>query len=110
MATAERTADFESTALNPIEVEIVYATLDTIWRRNLQLVAGTVVNDALMISGFFDQFPDYSADTVQVGIYGQLCTLNRSLISGDRIEVYRPLVFDPMESRRRRARHRQRTR
>lgn len=100
----------ESVASNLIDIEVVYAKPQTIWRRNVQLAPGAVVRDALAYSGFFEQFSAYSADTVQVGVYGQLCTLDRPLVSGDRIEVYRPLVFDPMESRRRRAQHRQRIR
>jgi len=110
MAIIECTDDSGSAAPDQIDVEIVYAKPETIWRRNLQLAAGTVVRDALTYSGFFEQFSDYSVDTVQVGIYGQACSLDRPLVCGDRIEVYRPLVFDPMESRRRRAQHRQRIR
>lgn len=110
MATAEPNGDSESAALGLIDISIVYAKPEAIWCRNLQIADGTTVRDALTDSGFFDQFPDCSIETIRVGIYGQLCALERTLAHGDRVELYRPLVFDPMESRRRRARHRQRTR
>lgn len=90
-----------------IDVELVYARPESVWRHTLRLVSHSTVRDALELSGFFDQFRDYRIDTVTVGIYGQMCALDRKLKHDDRIEVYRELVFDPMESRRRRAKHRQ---
>ncbi len=90
------------------DIEIVYAAPESIWRHSVQLPTGSTVHDALRASHFFDLFPAYSAETVQIGIYGQECALDRVLMHNDRIEIYRPLVFDPMESRRRRAQHRQR--
>lgn len=75
----------------------------------MQLTSGATVQQALTQSGFFSEYPDFQPTTIKVGIYGQQCTLDRVLHDKDRIEIYRPLVFDPMESRRRRARHRQRT-
>lgn len=92
-----------------IRVEIIYARPEGVWRRQLQIAASSTVQQALVLSRFFDEFPDWNSETVQVGIYGQQCTLDRVLNNHDRIEIYRPLVFDPMESRRRRALHRQRT-
>jgi putative ubiquitin-RnfH superfamily antitoxin RatB of RatAB toxin-antitoxin module len=40
-------------------------------------------------------------------VYGERCDARRVLREDDRVELYRPLVFDPLESRRRRAAHRQ---
>lgn len=85
----------------------MYARPEFVWRHALQLAPDSSVQDALELSGFFQQFPDYSIDTVRVGIYGQSCALDRQLKHNDRIEIYRALTFDPMESRRRRAQHRQ---
>ena len=44
------------------------------------------------------QFKDFS-----IGIFGELCELNRKLSEGDRIELYRPIIEDPKEQRRKRA-------
>lgn len=95
--------------MTQIDIEIIYAAPESIWQHRLQLPPGSTVNDALGASHFFDLFPAYSTETVQVGIFGQQCALEHELAQNDRIEIYRPLVFDPMESRRRRAQHRQRT-
>lgn len=108
MPTADISSEVGGATTVSIDVEIIYAQADSIWRQRLTLPAPSAVRDALVQSQFFTNFPDSSIDTVQVGIYGQKCTMDRQLITNDRIEIYRPLVFDPMESRRRRARHRQR--
>src|SRR5690554_5416497 len=84
-----------------IDVELVYARPESVWRHTLQLAPHSTVQDALELSDFFEQFRDYCIDTVRVGIYGQSCPLNRPLQQDDRIEIYRELDFDPMESRRR---------
>jgi len=103
-----KTAVAHSSAV--IHVQIVYAQPLEIWMRDLRLARDSTVDDAIQRSHFLDIFPEYSIHTIQVGIYGQPCALTRQLTDNDRIEIYRPLVFDPMESRRRRARHRQRRR
>jgi putative ubiquitin-RnfH superfamily antitoxin RatB of RatAB toxin-antitoxin module len=38
-----------------------------------------------------------------VGIFGQICDLEKILNAGDRIEIYRPLQKDPMDARRQKA-------
>lgn len=93
----------------PISIEVIYARPGSIWRQSLQLTSACTVQQALILSGFFDDFPECQLATIKVGIYGQQCALDRVVLDKERIEIYRPLVFDPMESRRRRARHRQRT-
>ncbi|MEZ5475179.1 MAG: RnfH family protein [Steroidobacteraceae bacterium] len=45
-------------------------------------------------------------DTADVGIFGELCDRETIARDGDRIELYRPLLVDPKESRRVRARRR----
>jgi putative ubiquitin-RnfH superfamily antitoxin RatB of RatAB toxin-antitoxin module len=41
--------------------------------------------------------------TQPVGIYGKKKTLETELRALDRVEIYRPLVADPKDSRRKRA-------
>jgi putative ubiquitin-RnfH superfamily antitoxin RatB of RatAB toxin-antitoxin module len=86
-------------------VELVYAQPTRIWSCQLSLPVGSTVAFALQASGFFRLFPDYPADSLRVGVFGRECTPEQELFNGDRLELYRPLVFDPMESRRRRAAH-----
>lgn len=92
--------------MDTIQIDLVYAEPTRVWLRTLVLPQGSTVADAITASGFSDAFPDYPLGELKVGIYGQLCESDRLLCDQDRVEFYRPLVFDPMESRRRRALHR----
>jgi putative ubiquitin-RnfH superfamily antitoxin RatB of RatAB toxin-antitoxin module len=38
-----------------------------------------------------------------VGTFGKLITLDTKVNTGDRVEIYRPLIADPKEQRRKRA-------
>src|SRR5690606_42087026 len=60
------------------------------------------LHDALPISAF----PGLDPWACGVGIFGRQCRADTPLADGDRVEIYRPLTYDPMVSRRRRAEHR----
>lgn len=87
-------------------VEVLYARPGAIWRRSVELPSGATVAQALDASGLLLSFPEFGAHPPPAGVFGRICATEQTLAPGDRVEVYRPLVFDPMESRRRRARHR----
>ena len=89
-----------------INVQLVHAEPHRFWQRNLHLPAGTTAAHALDLSGFARDFPDFPLDALTMGVYGEICAPERHLADGDRLEIYRPLSFDPLESRRRRAVHR----
>lgn len=89
-----------------IAVQVVYALPDHVWRRDLTLPADATIAHALDASGFWTHHPELVPDALPVGIFGQVCEPQQRLQDGERIEIYRSLVFDPMESRRRRAVHR----
>ncbi len=93
-------------AIAAIAVRLVYAQPDSVWQADLELPCGATVAQAIDASQFPRLFPNYPRDALAVGIYGQVCGTDRVLAEGDRIEIYRPLTFDPMESRHRRALHR----
>lgn len=86
-------------------ISIVFATPVQFWRQYLEVDAGTTVAQAINLSSFATDFPEYTDHMPDVGIYGVLCDANRILKANDRVELYRPLVFDPQQTRRRRAEH-----
>jgi len=88
-----------------LSIEVCHAHQAGIWHRALTLPGGACVGDALEQSGFCLAFPDVDPARAGVGVYGVRCDIGHVLHDGDRVEVYRPLVFDPKESRRRRAQH-----
>jgi hypothetical protein len=38
-----------------------------------------------------------------VGIFGKATKLSSQVVGGDRVEIYRPLIADPKEARKKRA-------
>lgn len=88
-----------------MRISIVFATPIQFWRQYLDVAPGTTVAQAVSQSNFAKDFPEYTDHMPDTGIYGILCEPNRELKPYDRIELYRPLVFDPQQTRRRRALH-----
>ena len=48
-------------------------------------------------------FSEVKFKDLAIGIFGELCELSQKLSDGDRIELYRPIMEDPKEQRRKRA-------
>ncbi|NLY64311.1 MAG: RnfH family protein [Alcaligenaceae bacterium] len=77
-----------------------------VWRTNLSVPPGTTIAQAIDLCGMANEFPDIDIATLGMGIFGIKQPPGHVVSDGDRIELYRKLVFDPKESRRRRAEHR----
>lgn len=84
-----------------IAVEVVCALRERQIVIELSVPAGTSVRAALELSDVRDRV-GVSGDA-QVGIYGRVVTRETILRDGDRVEIYRPLIADPKQVRRRRA-------
>lgn len=91
-----------------IRVEVIYACPAQVWCKPLDLPTGATAWQAVAASGVLQAHPELKSAELKLGIFGRICVPHQVLQPGDRVEIYRPLVFDPMESRRRRQRHRQR--
>ena len=86
-------------------VEVGYALPDASFLVQLDVAAGTTIAQAIAASGVLARFPEIDLAHNKLGLFGKLKPADTVLRDGDRIEIYRPLQADPMESRRRRARH-----
>jgi putative ubiquitin-RnfH superfamily antitoxin RatB of RatAB toxin-antitoxin module len=69
----------------------------------MQVEQGTTIGEAIERSGVLAAFPEIDLATQPVGIYAKKKALDTPLRERDRIEIYRPLVADPKDSRRKRA-------
>ena len=86
-----------------LTVELVYVPVDQqTLRLQLTLAPGATVADVLLQSAWLQRYPEIQG--LSVGIFGTQVSLNRLVKSGDRVEIYRPLIIDPKEKRRQRAR------
>jgi putative ubiquitin-RnfH superfamily antitoxin RatB of RatAB toxin-antitoxin module len=84
-------------------VEIIYATIDNQSVITLEFKAGDTINDVIIASGLLNKYPEIDLNVNKVGIYNQIKKLDEWVKCGDRIEIYRALIADPKEVRRKRA-------
>lgn len=89
-------------------VQVCYATPDCEILLDLLVVDGTTVHQAISQSGILERYRDIDLTVCRVGIYGKLKTLETPLREHDRVEIYRPLIADPKDTRRRRAKKKER--
>ena len=69
----------------------------------MEVAPGTTLMEAINSSGIRDQVPGIEVNEARLGIFSRKKSPNYVLQNGDRIEIYRPLLADPKEIRRRRA-------
>lgn len=86
-----------------VRIELVYALPAAQEALELELPEGATIRRALELSGLLDRHPDIGRDALAVGVYGRTASADTMLKDGDRVEIYRPLVADPKQARRRRA-------
>ncbi|OBT16819.1 RnfH family protein [Vibrio sp. UCD-FRSSP16_10] len=86
-----------------IHVEVVYALPFE------QRVVALVVNKEMTVeqiierSGILKLFPEIDLAVNKVGVFSRNVKLDALVRDNDRIEIYRPLLADPKEIRRKRA-------
>lgn len=85
-----------------IPIEIAYGTAAVQRLYRLTVPEGTTVRDAVRQSPIRQDFPNADL-TAPIGIFGKTVADNVPLHPHDRIELYRPLLADPKEARRKRA-------
>ncbi len=87
-------------AVELISIEVAYAKSDAQAVIPLDVPAGCTVEQAIRTSGILNQFPEVDLTQQKVGIFGQVCTLDKTIADSDRVEIYRPLLQNPMDARR----------
>ncbi len=86
-----------------INIEVVYALPAEQILLRKSVPAGTTVADAIQASGVLVKHPEIDLATNKLGIFGKLTRADAVVRDKDRIEIYRPLIADPKEVRRKRA-------
>lgn len=86
-----------------LSVEVVYALPTQQSLLQVQLTPGATVEDAIRASGVLDVHPEIDLAKYKVGIFSKLVKLDDPVRDRDRVEIYRPLIADPKEVRRKRA-------
>lgn len=86
-----------------LNVQVCYATPDFEFLRDLSVAPGTTIARAIELSGLLREVAGIDPATMVAGVYAKKKALDTVVRDHDRIEVYRPLLADPKDSRRRRA-------
>ena len=88
-----------------LQVQICYAAPGLQVLKDVEVDEGCTIQQAIMDSGLLREQPAIDLTVCRVGIFGKVKALDTPLRAQDRIEIYRPLIADPKDSRRRRVAH-----
>ena len=86
-----------------ITVEVAYVRPGEQMLERLQVDADATIESVIHQSGVLTRFPEIDLAVNKVGVFGKAAALSATLNDGDRVEIYRPLIADPKEARKRRA-------
>jgi len=86
-----------------INIEIAYALPTKQTLLSLAVVDGATIEEAIELSEIKQLHPEIDLKINKVGVWSKTCKLAQRAKDGDRIEIYRPLIADPKEVRKRRA-------
>lgn len=90
-------------ATQTLNIQVCYALAEHQELIDITLPANATAGQAIEASGLLQKYPEIDLAQNKIGIYGKLVKLDATLHERDRIEIYRPLIADPKEVRRKRA-------
>ncbi len=83
-----------------MNIEVVFALPGRQHLISVTVDPGTTVEMAISLSAIGDKFPDEDFSNYQAGIWGKPVNRDQPLQHGDRLELYRPLLMNPRDARR----------
>ncbi|QIL86571.1 RnfH family protein [Vibrio sp. HDW18] len=86
-----------------LQVEVVYALPHEQHVVKLDVEPSATVEEIIQHSGVLLKYPEIDLAVNKVGIFSRNVKLDAQVRDKDRIEIYRPLLADPKEIRRKRA-------
>ncbi len=85
-----------------IHVDVVYALPQEQRVLNLVVDKSMTVEEIIKTSGILSLYPEIDLKENKVGVFSRNVKLDSTVRDRDRIEIYRPLLADPKEIRRKR--------
>jgi uncharacterized protein len=102
LCSGQKACMAEADASNRIEVTIRWSPAPRVLHTlGLSLAQGACARDALLVAAQDVRFADLPQG-YGLGIWNRRASPEQALLSGDRVEIYRPLRVDPMVARRER--------
>lgn len=86
-----------------ISIEVCYPLPQKQELVRLTLPLGSTLLEALEASGLLEKYPEIDLKKNKFGIFAKLSKADSVLRDRDRVEIYRPLIADPKEVRKKRA-------
>lgn len=93
----------DSVNAGKLTIEVVYGVPHKQKILTLLVAEGSTVEQAIIDSGIIALFPEIDLSLNKVGVWNRAVKLSEEVNDLDRIEVYRPLIADPKDVRKRRA-------
>lgn len=84
-------------------VEVLYAYPDRYFLQKVEIIEPLTVEQVIIKSQILEKYPEIDLKKNKIGIFSRSVKLTEFVEQGDRIEIYRPLLADPKEIRRKRA-------
>ncbi|MGL4615676.1 MAG: RnfH family protein [Shewanella sp.] len=84
-------------------VDVIYALPTQQKVIAVSVQAGTSAIDVVRQSNIVSYFPEIDLATVKLGVFSNVVKHEHVILPGQRVEIYRPLIADPKDVRRRRA-------
>jgi putative ubiquitin-RnfH superfamily antitoxin RatB of RatAB toxin-antitoxin module len=88
---------------NKLAVEVVYALPEEQTLLSIVVKKGDTVRDVILQSSILQEYPELDIDSLDVGLFGKATKMTQVVREKDRVEIYRPLIADPKEVRKRKA-------
>jgi putative ubiquitin-RnfH superfamily antitoxin RatB of RatAB toxin-antitoxin module len=86
-----------------VTVEVVYGVPQKQKILTVLIATGSTIEKAIVDSGVILLFPEIDLKINKVGVWNRVVKLSEEVSDLDRIEIYRPLIADPKDVRKRRA-------
>ena len=86
-----------------MKFEVAYGLLHEQALLSVEAESPLSVQQVIEKSGILQRYPEIDLAKNKVGIFGKAAKLDAMLGDGDRVEIYRPLIADPKEARKKRA-------
>lgn len=84
-----------------MRVNVVYAIVGQAWEVDIECATGTSVVDAVRLALALDTFKEVELNGEETfAVWNQVVPQEYVLRDGDRVEILRDLVMNPMERRR----------
>lgn len=93
-----------------LNVEVAFALPEKQFLVAVQVAKGSNALDAVRVSKIVEACPELQQQELVLGIFSQRLKQPESYVmkEGDRVEIYRPLLIDPKQARRDRAKRNKR--